>query len=156
MKSKILAEDQHILVCFKPPGLAVQSGRIGEPDMVSELKNYLGGRNPYLGLVHRLDQPVSGILVFAKTPQAAAKLSQQAAAHGEAPQGGKNQTGKQKRTEIKSREKKQYLLWKRGTWPLFIPERKEMEQLQSRYIRYKNQYRNRVWMRNGMRYGGKK
>ena len=54
----------------------MQSGRIGEPDMVSELKNYLGGRNPYLGLVHRLDQPVSGILVFAKTPQAAAKLSQ--------------------------------------------------------------------------------
>ena len=65
--------------------------------MVSELKNYLGGRNPYLGLVHRLDQPVSGILVFAKTPQAAAKLSQQAAAHGEAPQGGKNQMGKQKK-----------------------------------------------------------
>lgn len=98
MKSKILAEDQHILVCCKPPGLAVQSGRIGEPDMVSELKNYLGGRNPYLGLVHRLDQPVSGLLVFAKTPQAAAKLSQQAAAHGEAPQGGKNQTGKQDKT----------------------------------------------------------
>lgn len=97
MKSKILAEDQHILVCYKPSGLAVQSGRIGEPDMVSELKNYLGGRNPYLGLVHRLDQPVSGILVFAKTPQAAAKLSQQAAAHGEAPQGGKNQMGKQKK-----------------------------------------------------------
>lgn len=98
MKSKILAEDQHILVCYKPPGLAVQSGRIGEPDMVSELKNYLGGRNPYLGLVHRLDQPVSGILVFAKTPQAAAKLSQQAAAHGEAQQGGKNQAGKQDKT----------------------------------------------------------
>ena len=80
MKSKILAEDQHILVCYKPPGLAVQSGRIGEPDMISELKNYLGGRNPYLGLVNRLDQRVSGILVL-----------------GETPLGGKNQTGKQKK-----------------------------------------------------------
>ena len=58
--------------------------------MVSELKNYLaasqraknapgsGSRIPYLGLVHRLDQPVSGILVFAKTPKAAAELSRQA------------------------------------------------------------------------------
>lgn len=98
MKSKILAEDKHILVCYKPAGLAVQSGRIGEPDMVSELKNYLGGRNPYLGLIHRLDQPVSGILVFAKTPQAAAKLSQQAAAHGESQQDGENQAGKQDKT----------------------------------------------------------
>ena len=69
---------------------------------------------------------------------------------------GKTRRVNKKRTEIKSREKEQYLLWKRGTWPLFIPERKELEQLQSRYIRYKNPYRNRVWMRNGMRYGGKK
>ena len=62
--------------------------------MVSELKNYLaasqrsksssgsGGRLPYLGLVHRLDQPVSGILVFAKTPKAAAELSRQASGAG--------------------------------------------------------------------------
>ncbi len=90
MKTKILAEDSKILVCFKPAGLAVQSARPGEADMVSELKNYLaasqrakkasgsGSRIPYLGLVHRLDQPVSGILVFAKTPKAAAELSRQA------------------------------------------------------------------------------
>ena len=58
MKSTILAEDKDILVCYKPPGIAVQSARLGEPDMVSELKNYLGGKNPYLGVVHRLD-PVS-------------------------------------------------------------------------------------------------
>lgn len=64
MKSTILAEDKDILVCYKPPGIAVQSARLGEPDMVSELKNYLGGKNPYLGVVHRLDQPVSGILVL--------------------------------------------------------------------------------------------
>ncbi len=78
MKSTILAEDKDILVCYKPPGIAVQSARLGEPDMVSELKNYLGGKNPYLGVVHRLDQPVSGNLVFAKTPAAAATLSRQA------------------------------------------------------------------------------
>lgn len=78
MKTTILAEDKDILVCFKPSGIAVQSARLGEPDMVSELKNYLGGKNPYLGVVHRLDQPVSGILVFAKTPAAAADLSRQA------------------------------------------------------------------------------
>ena len=68
MKTKILAEDKDIIVCHKPVGLAVQSGRVGEADMVSELKNHLatGGKAPYLGLIHRLDQPVSGILVFAK------------------------------------------------------------------------------------------
>lgn len=94
MKTKILAEDSQILVCLKPAGLAVQSARPGEADMVSELKNYLaasqrsksssgsGGRLPYLGLVHRLDQPVSGILVFAKTPKAAAELSRQASGAG--------------------------------------------------------------------------
>ncbi len=81
MKARIIAEDQHILVCYKPAGLAVQSGRVGEADLVSELKNHLaaGGKAPYLGLIHRLDQPVAGLLVFAKTKQAAAELSRQAA-----------------------------------------------------------------------------
>ncbi len=82
MRTKIIAEDKHILVCFKPSGLAVQSSRIGEADMVSELKNYLAassgtGKPSYLGLVHRLDQPVSGLIVCAKTPRAAAELSRQ-------------------------------------------------------------------------------
>ncbi len=82
MRTQIIAEDKHILVCFKPAGLAVQSSRIGEADMVSELKNYLAasgrtGKPPYLGLVHRLDQPVSGLIVCAKMPQAAAELSRQ-------------------------------------------------------------------------------
>ena len=94
MKTKILAEDSQILVCLKPAGLAVQSARPGEADMVSELKNYLaasqrsksssgsGGRLPYLGLVHRLDQPVSGILVFGKTPKGAAEVCRGAAGAG--------------------------------------------------------------------------
>lgn len=80
----IIFEDEHILVVFKPAGIATQTARIGQQDMVSELKNYLakkpeykGKGEPYLGIVHRLDQPVSGILVFAKTKQAAAELSGQ-------------------------------------------------------------------------------
>lgn len=80
----IIFEDEHILVVYKPAGIATQTARIGQQDMVSELKNYLvkkpeykGRGEPYLGIVHRLDQPVSGILVFAKTKQAAAELSRQ-------------------------------------------------------------------------------
>lgn len=75
MKTKIIFEDKHILVCHKPAGLATQTDRLGQQDVVSELKNYI--KNPYLGLIHRLDQPVEGLLVFAKTEQAATKLSKQ-------------------------------------------------------------------------------
>lgn len=79
MKTEILAQDKDILVCFKPAGLAVQSGRASEPDMVSELKNYRmkQEKSSYLGVIHRLDQPVSGVLVFAKNEKAAAFLSKQ-------------------------------------------------------------------------------
>lgn len=61
-KTKIIYEDNGILVCRKPAGLAVQTAAGYQSDMVSELKNYLsrmtGEKNPYLGVVHRLDQPV--------------------------------------------------------------------------------------------------
>lgn len=79
MKSQIIQEDQHILVCHKPAGIAVQSANIAQQDMVSELKNYLkkDKKDPYLGIVHRLDQPVSGIVVFAKNSKSAASLSAQ-------------------------------------------------------------------------------
>lgn len=79
----ILYEDNEVIVCVKPAGTAVQSRQIGRPDMVSFLKNYLcrqnshSGSEPYLGVIHRLDQPVSGILVFAKIPSAAGSLSRQ-------------------------------------------------------------------------------
>lgn len=86
MQKNIIFEDEHIIVAYKPAGIATQTARIGQQDMVSELKNYLsrkpenkGKGEPYLGLVHRLDQPVSGILVFGKTRQAAASLSRQIA-----------------------------------------------------------------------------
>lgn len=76
MKERILYEDGEILVCHKPAGIATQTGQTRQKDMVSEIKNYLG-KNPYLGIVHRLDQPVEGLLVFAKTPFAAKELSRQ-------------------------------------------------------------------------------
>lgn len=76
----ILYEDDDIIVIHKPSGLSTQTSRVGEPDCVSELKIQLHSEHPdaeepYLGVVHRLDQPVEGILVFAKNPQAAAVLS---------------------------------------------------------------------------------
>lgn len=76
MKDYIVYEDKDVLVCHKPAGLATQTGKVGQKDLVSEIKNYLGA-NPYLGLIHRLDQPVEGLLVFAKTPAAAKELSRQ-------------------------------------------------------------------------------
>lgn len=76
----ILYEDPQIMVCYKEAGLPVQSARIGARDLESSLKNYLAERSgsvPYLAVVHRLDQPVEGVLVFAKTKKAAASLSAQ-------------------------------------------------------------------------------
>lgn len=75
MKTVIVYEDEHILVCHKPAGLAVQSARASEMDMESELRNYLHGGA--LHVIHRLDQPVEGLLVFAKSRAMAAKLDAQ-------------------------------------------------------------------------------
>lgn len=77
MKSIIIYEDKDIVVVHKPTGIATQTARLGQADIESELKNYLKktGKNTYLGVVHRLDQPVEGLLVFAKTPAAARKLT---------------------------------------------------------------------------------
>lgn len=71
----ILYEDKAVIVCRKPAGFPTQTAKIGEPDMESALKNYL--KSPYVGIIHRLDQPVEGILVFAKTKEASAKLHAQ-------------------------------------------------------------------------------
>ncbi|MDE6975540.1 MAG: RluA family pseudouridine synthase [Lachnospiraceae bacterium] len=86
MQKNIVFEDSHIIVVYKPAGIATQTARLGQQDMVSELKNYLAAKAeravpsaPYLGVIHRLDQPVSGILVFAKTKQAASCLGRQIA-----------------------------------------------------------------------------
>lgn len=85
---RILYEDNDIIVCHKPAGIATQTARVGQADMVSEIANYLKTSHPdlktlpYVGVVHRLDQPVEGILVFAKNKAAAAELSRQAAGDG--------------------------------------------------------------------------
>lgn len=83
MKTNILYETPSLLVCEKPAGLAVQTASGYQADMVSELKNFLcektGRKNPYVGLVHRLDQPVEGLLAVACTKEAAAELSRQLA-----------------------------------------------------------------------------
>lgn len=80
MNLHIVYEDDHIIVCYKPAGIATQTAKIGEQDMVSILKNYLykkqtDKREAYIAVIHRLDQPVEGLLVFAKTPFAAKELS---------------------------------------------------------------------------------
>lgn len=73
MNLQILYEDEHIIVCYKPAGIPTQTKKLGEQDMVSLLKNYL--RGGYVAVIHRLDQPVEGLLVFAKTPFAAKELN---------------------------------------------------------------------------------
>ena len=81
MQTQIVYEDEAVLVIRKPAGLATESAGIGQKDVVSELKNYVAkqkpGKMPYLGIVHRLDQPVEGLLVFAKTKKAAENLTAQ-------------------------------------------------------------------------------
>lgn len=75
MRTEILYEDKDILVCYKPAGIPTQTKQTMQMDVESELKNYLKGKPVYV--IHRLDQPVEGILVFGKTKQAAAALGKQ-------------------------------------------------------------------------------
>lgn len=79
MSMEILYEDTEIIVCVKPAGVATQTKKLGQADMESLLKNYRvsKGEPPYIGVVHRLDQPVGGVMVFAKNKEAAADLSRQ-------------------------------------------------------------------------------
>lgn len=78
----ILYEDNHIIVVVKPSNILSQSDDTNDIDMLTILKKYIKEKynkpgNVYLGLVHRLDRPVSGVMVFAKTSKAAARLSKQ-------------------------------------------------------------------------------
>ena len=85
---KIIYEDSEIIVCHKPAGVATEGARVGSMDVVSFVRNYLarkerraaaGGKAkpPYVATVSRLDQPVEGVLVLAKTKAAATSLSKQ-------------------------------------------------------------------------------
>ena len=78
----VLYEDNHLLVVLKPQNLPTQADKSGDEDILTKLKQYLVKKynkpgDAYLGLVHRLDRPTGGIMVFAKTSKAAARLSEQ-------------------------------------------------------------------------------
>lgn len=79
---KIIYEDNHIIVVEKPANIPSQGDKTGDLDMLTIIKAYLKEKynkpgNVYLGLVHRLDRPVGGVMVFAKTSKAASRLSEQ-------------------------------------------------------------------------------
>ena len=78
----VLYEDNHLIVAIKPAGVLSQSDGSNAPDMLTILKAYIKDKyqkpgEVYLGLVHRLDRPVSGVMVFARTSKAASRLSEQ-------------------------------------------------------------------------------
>lgn len=82
----ILYEDNHVLVCVKPPGVLSQADGLDRQDMLTLIKEYLKNKyqkpgNVYLGLVHRLDFNVGGVMVFAKTSKAASRLSESMRIH---------------------------------------------------------------------------
>jgi len=81
-KMDIIYEDNHLLVVNKPAGMLVQGDRTGDISLLEVSKKYIKQKynkpgKVFLGLVHRLDRPVSGVLVFARTSKAAARLSEQ-------------------------------------------------------------------------------
>ena len=81
-KVNVIYEDNHIIVVEKPVNIPSQGDKTGDIDMLTIIKNYLKEKynkpgNVYIGLVHRLDRPVGGIMVFAKTSKAASRLSDQ-------------------------------------------------------------------------------
>lgn len=81
-KLNVLYEDNHIIVVEKPVNIPSQGDKTGDIDMLSIVKDYIKEKynkpgNVYIGLVHRLDRPVGGVMVFAKTSKAASRLSEQ-------------------------------------------------------------------------------
>ena len=82
MNINILYEDNHVLVVEKPINVPTQGDNSKDKDLLTILKEYIKEKynkpgNVYLGLVHRLDRPVGGVMVFAKTSKAASRLSDQ-------------------------------------------------------------------------------
>lgn len=82
----IVYEDNHLLVIIKPHNIGVQEDESKDDDLLNLLKQYIKERdnkpnNVYLGLVHRLDRPTGGLMVFAKTSKSASRLSEQLKSH---------------------------------------------------------------------------
>ena len=85
-KLNILYEDNHLIVVEKPSNVLSQKDNTNDLDLPTIVKNYLKEKyakngNVYLGLIHRLDRPVGGIMVFARTSKAAKRLSEQVRNH---------------------------------------------------------------------------
>ena len=85
-KINIIYKDDQIVVCEKPKGIPVSSDKTGDMDLLHQLKNQLffeenTDGEPQLYLVHRLDRPVGGVMVFARTKKAAASLTEQIKDH---------------------------------------------------------------------------
>lgn len=83
---KILYEDNHLIAVEKPAGILVQGDETGDVSLLDLVKKYLKEKyqkpgNVFLGLIHRLDRPVSGVIIFARTSKAAARLSEQFRSH---------------------------------------------------------------------------
>ena len=81
-KLNVIYEDNHIIVVEKPVNIPSQGDKTGDIDMLTLVKQYIKEKynkpgEVYLGLVHRLDRPVGGVMVFARTSKAAARLSEQ-------------------------------------------------------------------------------
>ncbi len=79
---EILYEDNHLIAVHKPAGILVQGDETGDPTLIEAVKAWLKHKyakpgNVYLGLVHRLDRPVAGVVLFAKTSKAASRLAAQ-------------------------------------------------------------------------------
>ena len=79
---KVIYEDNHIIVVIKEPNVPSQSDKTGDIDMLTLVKNYVKEKynkpgEAYIGLVHRLDRPVGGLMIFARTSKAASRLSEQ-------------------------------------------------------------------------------
>ena len=79
---KVIYEDNHIIVAEKKPNVPSQADKTGDVDMLTIIKKYIKEKynkpgNVYLGLVHRLDRPVGGVMIFAKTSKSASRLSNQ-------------------------------------------------------------------------------
>ena len=83
---EIVYEDNHLLIAVKPPNQLTQGDATGDEALLDELKGYIKQKyqkpgEVYLGLVHRLDRPVGGLVAFARTSKAASRLSEQLRSH---------------------------------------------------------------------------
>ena len=81
-KLNVIYEDNHIIVVEKKPNIPSQSDKTEDKDMLTMVKYYIKEKynkpgNVYVGLIHRLDRPVGGVMIFAKTSKAASRLSEQ-------------------------------------------------------------------------------